>query len=128
MSRSAAPGACRPAAPQELMSKGISWPVRGDERHHGMAARSPSMLAGMNDVAAIAALPGAAQSATSTIHRSLDNLKKDASVVARAAGGGSGDTVQALVDARQQLLYTKAAAKVIHASDEMTQSLLDIRA
>jgi hypothetical protein len=32
-----------------------------------------------------------------------------------------------LIESRQQVLYTQAAAKLISASDEMTKSLLDIR-
>jgi hypothetical protein len=40
----------------------------------------------------------------------------------------SRDTLAALIDSRQQLLYTKAAAKLISAADEITQSVIDIRA
>jgi len=79
-------------------------------------------------VASITALPSALQSATSAIHRAGDNLKKDANVVARSTAVESRDTLNALIDSRQQVLYTQAAAKLISASDEMTKSLLDIRA
>lgn len=82
----------------------------------------------MKDVASIAAIPSALQSATGAINRSLKKLDEDANVVARSTAVESRDTLQALVDSRQQLLYTKAAAKIISASDEITQSLLDIRA
>jgi len=67
-------------------------------------------------------------SATSTIHRSAKALEKDANVVAKSSAVESRDTLSALMDSRQQLLYTRAAAKIISASDEMTKSLLDIRA
>jgi hypothetical protein len=82
----------------------------------------------MSDVASIAAIPSVLQSATGAIHRSLNALKKDAAVVANSSAVGSRDTLNALVDSRQQLLYTRAAAKIISASDEMAKSLLDIRA
>jgi hypothetical protein len=36
--------------------------------------------------------------------------------------------VAALVDSRQQVLYTQAAARIISATDIMTKSLLDIHA
>jgi hypothetical protein len=40
----------------------------------------------------------------------------------------SKDTVAALVDSRQQVLYTQTAAKLIRADDEMTKCLLDVHA
>jgi hypothetical protein len=81
----------------------------------------------MTDVASIAAIPSALQSATSTIHRAVKTLEKDAHVVAKSSAIESRDTLGALIDSRRQLLYTRAAAKIISASDEMTKSLLDIR-
>jgi flagellar hook-associated protein FlgK len=36
--------------------------------------------------------------------------------------------IAALVDSRQQVLYTSAAAKLISASDDMLASLLDVKA
>lgn len=82
----------------------------------------------MSTLAAIASIPAALQSATGAIQRAGDNLKKDANVVARSSAVESRDTLNALIDSRQQVLYTQAAAKLISASDEMTKSLLDIRA
>ena len=82
----------------------------------------------MTDVASIAAIPSALQSATSAIHRSVKTLAKDADVVAKSPAVESRETLNALVDSRQQLLYTSAAARLIRASDEMTKTLLDIRA
>lgn len=80
----------------------------------------------------IAAIPGSFQSAISTIHRSVKKLDEDASVVATSVvdkpDGSTKDVVAALVDSRQQVLYTQAAAKVISASDAMTKTLLDIHA
>jgi hypothetical protein len=33
-----------------------------------------------------------------------------------------------MIDARQQVLYTKAAARILSAADEMTKALLDVHA
>lgn len=82
----------------------------------------------MSDITAIAGIPGALQSATGAINRNLRALDKDANVIARSQAVESRETVHALVDSRQQLLYTQAAAKLIRAADEMTRSLIDIRA
>ncbi|MEO8062907.1 MAG: hypothetical protein ABI821_09170 [Pseudomonadota bacterium] len=82
----------------------------------------------MNDLSAIGAIPSALQSATGAINKSLRAVEKDANVVARSSGVDARETVGALVDSRQQVLYTQAAAKIVKASDEMVQSLLDIRA
>jgi len=72
--------------------------------------------------------PPALQSATSAITRSLNNLRKDATVVANSDTVMSKDTIAALVDSRQQVLYTSAAAKLISASADMLASLLDVKA
>jgi len=66
--------------------------------------------------------------ATGAIHRSIDNLRKDADIVARSTDVTSRETLGALVDSRQQVLYTAAAAKLINASDEMLRRLLDVHA
>jgi hypothetical protein len=84
-------------------------------------------------MSSIAAIPGVFQSATSTMNRSQRNLEKDASVVATSmiedsTTDSSRSTVSAMVDARQQVLYAKAAAKLIRADDAMTQALLDVHA
>jgi hypothetical protein len=76
----------------------------------------------------VAFIPSTLQSATSTIRRAVKSLEKDANVVARSSAVESRDTLGALVDSRQQLLYTRAAVKIITASDAMTKTLLDIRA
>ena len=73
-------------------------------------------------------IPSALQSATSAIHRAVKSLEMDANVVARSSDVASRDTLSALVDSRQQLLYTRAAVKIIAASDAMTRTLIDIRA
>ncbi len=72
--------------------------------------------------------PPAVQSATSMISRSQGNLRKDAAVVANSATVMSKDAIAALIDSRQQVLYTSAAAKMISASDDMMSSLIDVHA
>jgi predicted HAD superfamily Cof-like phosphohydrolase len=86
------------------------------------------MVRTMNGIASIAAVPTALQSATNAIQKSHKALEEAANVVARSGAVESRDTLEALIDSRQQLLYTKAAAKLIRAADEITQSLIDIRA
>ena len=81
----------------------------------------------MSDVSAIPSA-GAVQIAASAIRKSNDNLNLDASVVANSTDVTSPDTLAALVDAKQQVLYTKAAARLISTADEMVSSLLDVRA
>ncbi len=76
----------------------------------------------------ITSLPSAQQIATGAIKRSMQNVAHDASVVANSQGVTSADTIEALIDSRQQVLYVKAAAKIISAADEMTKSLIDTRA
>ena len=75
----------------------------------------------------ISSIPGAVQTAISAISRSNNALAKDASVVA-SQKAESRELIGALVDSRQQLLYTAAAVKILNASDEMTKSILDIKA
>jgi hypothetical protein len=86
------------------------------------------MVAAMNDIASIAAIPTALQSATGANQKAHKALETDANVVARSNSAESRATLEALIDSRQQLLYTKAAAKLFSASDEIPQSLIDIRA
>jgi len=71
---------------------------------------------------------GALQSATNTLQKALRAQDQDAQVIANADAADSGKAVAALVDSRQQVLYTQAAARVISASDVMTRTLLDIHA
>jgi hypothetical protein len=76
----------------------------------------------------ITSLPSAQQIATGAIKRSVQNVTRDASVVANSQNITSANTVEALIDSRQQLLYVKAAAKIITVADEMTESLIDTHA
>jgi hypothetical protein len=76
----------------------------------------------------ITSLPSVQQVATSAIKRSVQNVARDAAVVANSQEVTSAKTIEALIDSRQQVLYVKAAAKIVTVADEMTESLLDVRA
>jgi hypothetical protein len=82
----------------------------------------------MNGISPTGGIPSALQSATGAINRANKALDQDAAVTAGSMAVESRETPGALVDSRQQVLYTQAAAKIISASDEMMQSLIDIRA
>jgi hypothetical protein len=82
----------------------------------------------------ITSIPSVMSSATNTIRKSVDRLAQDAHVVANSSTADTStaveqrDVVNALVDAKQQVIYTKAAAKMIRAADEMVSSLLRAKA
>lgn len=82
----------------------------------------------MDAINAVTAIPSTLQSAKSTIDRSLHNQDSDAQVVANSTEADSRETVEALVDSKQQVLYTQAAARLLRADDAMTKALLDIQA
>lgn len=76
----------------------------------------------------ISSLGNVFQSASATIQRSVANVSRDAAVVASAPVTNTSDVLPALIDSRQQLLYTQAGAKMIETANQMMGSLLDIRA
>ena len=53
-------------------------------------------------------------------------MEKDAAVVAKSQQAQSRAALDAMIDARQQVLYTRAAAKIIDASNEVTKGMLDM--
>ena len=75
-----------------------------------------------------ASIPNAFQSASATIGRAVASLNKDAATVASAAISDGGDLLTALIDSRQQLLYTQAGARMIETANQMMGTLLDVRA
>ena len=75
-------------------------------------------------MSSIAPTAGVIPTATSAIQRSTKALTQDAAVVANP-GVASRELIEALVDSKQQVLYTAAAARLISVSDEMTRSVLD---
>jgi len=82
----------------------------------------------------ITAIPSVMSSATNAVRKSVDRLAQDAHVVANSSTAEAStaveqrDVVNALVDAKQQVIYTKAAAKMVRAADEMVSSLLRTKA
>ena len=76
-----------------------------------------------------AGLSGTIQSAVTTINRGVAGVNGNAAVVAAnsVADGGS-ETLGALVDSRQQLLYTQAGAKLMETADQMLGTIINIRA
>jgi hypothetical protein len=84
----------------------------------------------MNSITSAGNLPDIMQSAGSTIGRAVARASGDAAVIASASTGGvdGGELLTALVDSRQQLLYTQAGAKMMETASQMLGSLIDIRA
>jgi hypothetical protein len=80
----------------------------------------------MSDIPALSS--GPLHAAIDLTRKSLASVAKDAHVIANSPSVDSADTLQALVDAREQVLYVKAGAKIISTTDRMVKSLLDTRA
>jgi hypothetical protein len=83
----------------------------------------------MSGISSIAGLSGAFQSASTTISRAVAGASQDAGAVASSSMGGDPSAMlAALVDARQQLLYTQAGAKMMSTANEMLGTIIDISA
>jgi hypothetical protein len=83
----------------------------------------------MSAISAIASMPSAFQGATTTINRAVAGASRDAGAVASATGMQDPSAMlAALVDARQQLLYTQAGAKMMNTASEMLGTIIDISA
>ena len=76
-----------------------------------------------------ASLSSVMQSAATTINRGTAGVGRDAAIVAGASVSDGGEQMlSALVDSKQQLLYTQAGAKMMDTAGQMLGSLLDISA
>ena len=76
-----------------------------------------------------AGLSNAFQGASTTISRAVAGAGRDAAAVASATGTQDPSAMlSALVDARQQLLYTQAGAKMMNTASEMLGTIIDISA
>jgi hypothetical protein len=76
-----------------------------------------------------AGLSSVMQNAATTINRSVDGVSRDAAIVAGASMDDGGEQMlTALVDSKQQLLYTQAGAKMMETASQMLGSIIDIRA
>lgn len=67
------------------------------------------------------------QIAAGGIRKAVSNVARDAHAVANSTDVMSRDTMEALIDAKQQVLYTRAGARMISVANEMMGTLLDIR-
>lgn len=74
----------------------------------------------------ISSAPTLIQSASTIISRAGDALNNASATLASAAS--IKDVLPAVIDARQQLLYTQAAAKMISTANAMIGSLIDTHA
>ena len=85
-----------------------------------------------NEAELIAALrdkDGLVTPLTTTISRAVAGASRDAGAVASATGMQNPSAMlAALVDARQQLLYTQAGAKMMNTASEMLGTIIDISA
>jgi len=83
----------------------------------------------MSALSSIASLPNAFQGASTAINRAVAGAGRDAAAVASATGTQDPSAMlAALVDARQQLLYTQAGAKMMNTASEMLGTIIDISA
>jgi hypothetical protein len=81
----------------------------------------------MSSISSLGSLPNAFQGATTTINRAVAGAGRDAAAVASPAADPSA-MLAALVDARQQLMYTQAGAKMMNTASEMLGTIIDISA
>jgi hypothetical protein len=83
----------------------------------------------MTGISSIASLPSTFQSASTTISRAVAGASQDAGAVASGSVAQDPNAMlMALVDARQQLLYTQAGAKMMTTASEMLGTIIDISA
>jgi hypothetical protein len=83
----------------------------------------------MSSIYSVGNLPGAFQSAATTINRAVAAAGGDAAVVASSSVAQDPNAMlMALVDAKQQLLYTQAGAKMMSTANAMLGTILDISA
>jgi len=73
-------------------------------------------------------LPAALQSSGTAVKRALAGLDRDAAAIAAGSIENTSALLPALIDSRQQLLYSKAATKLMASADEMIGTLIDVRA
>jgi hypothetical protein len=83
----------------------------------------------MSGIPSVASFPSAFQSASTTIGRAVAGASQDAAAVASSSVAQDPRAMlTALIDARQQLLYTQAGAKMMTTADEMLGSIIDVSA
>jgi hypothetical protein len=83
----------------------------------------------MSGITSVAGFPSAFQSASTTISRAVAGASQDAAAVASSSVSQDPTAMlTALIDARQQLLYTQAGAKMMTTADEILGSIIDVSA
>jgi alpha-D-ribose 1-methylphosphonate 5-triphosphate synthase subunit PhnG len=83
----------------------------------------------MTALSSVAGLTNAFHGASATISRATAGASQDAAAIASANGMQDPSAMlAALVDARQQLLYTQAGAKMMSTANAMLGSIIDISA
>ena len=83
----------------------------------------------MSGLPSLGNLPNVFQGAATTISRAVAGAGQDAATVASTSvSQDPGAMLAALVDARQQLIYTQAGAKMMNTASEMLGSIIDISA
>jgi hypothetical protein len=76
-----------------------------------------------------AGLSSVMQSAAATINQSVAGVSRDAAAVAGASMGDGGEQMlSALLDSKQQLMYTQAGARMMETAGQMLGTLIDISA
>jgi hypothetical protein len=81
----------------------------------------------MSSISSLGGMPNAFQGATTTINRAAASAGRDGAAVASPAADPNA-MLTALVDARQQLMYTQAGAKMMNTASEMLGTIIDISA
>jgi flagellar hook protein FlgE len=82
----------------------------------------------MNSIGMAGGLSDIMRSAGTAITRGAAGVSRDAAVVAGASSVDTGQVLTALIDSRQQLMYTQAGAKMMETASQMMGTLIDIRA
>ncbi len=81
----------------------------------------------MSGISSMGSLPSVFQGASATISRAVAGASQDAAAIASPSADPSA-MLAALIDARQQLTYTQAGAKMMNTASEMLGSIIDISA
>ena len=66
------------------------------------------------------------QSAITAVNQAAAGISRSAQAAVAASVSDSGEILSALIDSRQQVLYTQAAAKLLDTADQMMGTMIDI--
>jgi len=68
------------------------------------------------------------QSASTAVNRAVAGVGRNAAAVASASISDTSQILSALIDSRQQVLYTQAAAKMLETSNQVMETMIDVYA